>query len=109
MYILFLEANLLQHSMSVQPTWPPRYIVTHKPYIPGGVDGLKSAATSRSLVIRGYENMYCSGVALKFFRALKTFQFTFLRMRDKCKIINVQRKDKSIYGINITGCSLGCV
>ena len=35
------------------------------------------------------------GVALTFFRALKTFRLTFLRMRDICKIINVQRKDKA--------------
>ena len=33
-------------------------------------------------------------VALTFFRALKTFRLTFLRMRDICNIINVQRKDK---------------
>ena len=33
-------------------------------------------------------------VALTFFRSLKTFRLTFLRMRNKCKIINVQRNDK---------------
>ena len=34
-------------------------------------------------------------VALTFFPALKTFRLMFLRMRDICKIINVQRKDKT--------------
>ena len=34
-------------------------------------------------------------VALTFFRSLKTFRLTFLRMCNKCKIINVQRKDKA--------------
>jgi len=34
-------------------------------------------------------------VALTFFRSLKTSQLTFLRMRDICKIVNVQRKDKA--------------
>ena len=29
------------------------------------------------------------------FPALETFRLTFLRMRDICKIINVQRKDKA--------------
>ena len=32
--------------------------------------------------------------ALTFFRSLKTFRLTFLRMRNKCKIINIQRKIK---------------
>ena len=40
------------------------------------------------------------------FPALQTFRLTFLRMRDICKIINVQRKEK---GINTTGCMLGCI
>jgi len=35
------------------------------------------------------------GVALTFFRALKTFRLTFLRMRNKCKITNVQRNNKA--------------
>ena len=35
------------------------------------------------------------GVALTLFRSLKTFRLTFLRMRDKCKIINVQRNNKA--------------
>ena len=48
----------------------------------------------------------CDVVALTFFRSLKTFRLTFLRMRNKCKIINVQRNDKRIFGINATGCSL---
>ena len=30
------------------------------------------------------------------FSGVKTFRLTFLRMRDKCQIINVQRKDKVI-------------
>ena len=34
------------------------------------------------------------GVALTFFRSLKTFRLTFLRMSDKCKIINVHPNDK---------------
>ena len=34
-------------------------------------------------------------VALTFFRSLKTFRLTCLRMRNKCKIINVQRNKKS--------------
>ena len=34
-------------------------------------------------------------VALTFFRSLKTFRLTFLRMRNKCKIINVQRNNKA--------------
>ena len=29
------------------------------------------------------------------FQALETFRMTFLRMRGKCKIINVQRNDKA--------------
>ena len=33
-------------------------------------------------------------VALTFFRSLKTFPLPFLRMRNKCKIINVQRNRK---------------
>ena len=32
-------------------------------------------------------------VALTFLRSLNTFRLTFLRMRNKCKIINVQRND----------------
>ena len=35
------------------------------------------------------------GVALTFFRSSKTFRLTFLRMRDICKIINVQRNVKA--------------
>ena len=42
-------------------------------------------------------------VALTFFRP---FRLTFLRMRDKCKIINMQRNDKAFVCINATGCSL---
>ena len=34
------------------------------------------------------------GVALTFFRSLKTFRLRFLRMRSKYKIINVARNDK---------------
>ena len=34
-------------------------------------------------------------VALKYFRSLKTFRLTFLRMRNKCKIIDVQRNNKA--------------
>ena len=34
-------------------------------------------------------------VALTFYRSLQTFRLTFLRMRDKCKITNVQRNDKA--------------
>ena len=34
-------------------------------------------------------------VALTFFRSLKTFRLTFLRMRNKCKITNVQRNKKA--------------
>ena len=37
----------------------------------------------------------CSAVALKFFRSLKTLRLTFLRMRNKFKIINVQRNNKA--------------
>ena len=29
------------------------------------------------------------------FQSLKTFRLTFLRMRDKCKILNVLRNDKA--------------
>ena len=35
------------------------------------------------------------GVALTFFRSLQTFRLTFLRMRNKCKITNVQRNNKA--------------
>ena len=35
------------------------------------------------------------GVALTFFRSLKMFRLTFLRMRNKCKLINVQRNNKA--------------
>ena len=31
----------------------------------------------------------CTAVALTFFRSLKTFRLTFLRMRNKCQIINL--------------------
>ena len=37
----------------------------------------------------------CSAVALTFSRSLKTFWLTFLHMRNKCKIINVQRNNKA--------------
>ena len=36
-----------------------------------------------------------AAVALTFCRALETFRLTFMRMRDICTIINVQRKDKA--------------
>ena len=44
-------------------------------------------------------------VALTFSWSLKTFMLTLLRMRNKCKIINVQRNN-NIFGINATSCSL---
>ena len=37
----------------------------------------------------------CGVVTLTFFRSLKTFRLTFLRMRNKCKIINIQRNNKA--------------
>ena len=36
-----------------------------------------------------------NGVALKCFRSVNTFRLTFMRMRNKCKIINVQRNNKA--------------
>ena len=47
------------------------------------------------MLLTHWLNKPCGGVALTFFPALKTFQLTFLRMRDKCKIIDVQRKDNA--------------
>ena len=44
-----------------------------------------------STLILNYK-MRCSAYI---FPALETFRLTFLRMRDICKIINVQRKDKA--------------
>ena len=38
------------------------------------------------------DTLYCSAYI---FPALKTFRLMFLRMRDICKIVNVQRKDKA--------------
>ena len=35
-------------------------------------------------------------VALTFFRSLKTFRLTLLRMCNKCKIVNVQRNNKAL-------------
>ena len=35
-------------------------------------------------------------VALENFRSLKTFQLTFLRMRNKCNVINNQRHNKAL-------------
>ena len=37
----------------------------------------------------------CGIEAFTFFRSLKTFRLTFQRMRNKCKIINVQRNNKA--------------
>ena len=39
----------------------------------------------------------CTFVALTFSRSLQTFRLTFLHMRDKCKIIIVQRNDKVVW------------
>ena len=36
-------------------------------------------------------------VALTFFRSLYIFRLTFLRMRDKCKIMNVQQHYKAFF------------
>ena len=36
-------------------------------------------------------------VALTFFRPLKTCRLTFLHMRNKCKIVNVQRNNKGFF------------
>ena len=55
--------------------------------------------TSQSCIKHVCQADYSQGVCYRcsayIFPALKTFRLTFLRMRDICKIINVQRKDKA--------------
>ena len=48
----------------------------------------------------------CNVVALTFFRSLKTFRLTFLRMRNKYKNHQCPAKQQSIFSINATSCSL---
>ena len=49
----------------------------------------------RSMYVSCDDNNDDDDVALTFFRALKTFRLTFLRMRNKCNITNVQRNNKA--------------
>ena len=47
------------------------------------------------LRLRKEQQLFIQRRSAYIFRRYKTFRLTFLRMRDKCKFINVQRKDKA--------------
>ena len=54
----------------------------------------KNLACNEENVIMAAQK-WCYVVALTFFCSLKTFRLTFLHMRNKYKIINVQRNNKA--------------
>ncbi len=53
------------------------------------------ARASRRVLSRTVKTSRHARFSAYIFPALETFRLTFLRMRDICKIINVQRKDKA--------------
>jgi hypothetical protein len=62
---------------------------------------MRQSANTQVTLMRGHNqqsstiSLARSAAALTFFQSLKTFRLTFLRMRNKCKIINVQRNNKA--------------